>query len=156
MPRAKEFHFPVAVEWQGGPSTVAAIEGKRDLPVATPPEFGSGVEGVWSPEDLLVASAATCFAVTLSAIARRRDIALTSMHVAGVGHLGPLDDGGFGFASIELDVDVGTETTADLAAAEDAVERAERGCLVAMALKVPVHVKATVHLAAATAAQPAA
>ena len=91
---------------------------------ATPPEFGSGVEGVWSPEDLLVASAATCFAVTLSAIARRRDIALTSMHVAGVGHLGPLDDGGFGFASIELDVDVGTETTADLAAAEDAVERA--------------------------------
>ena len=28
------------------------------LTVATPPEFKNGVPGVWSPEDLLVASAA--------------------------------------------------------------------------------------------------
>lgn len=151
MTRAKEFHFPVAVEWQGGPLTVAAIEGKPDLPVATPPEFGSGVEGVWSPEDLLVASAATCYAVTLSAIARRRDIVLTSMRVAGVGHLGPRDDGGFGFTSIELDVDVETESAEAVTAAEEAVERAERGCLVATALNVPVYVTGTVGVAAGVA-----
>jgi organic hydroperoxide reductase OsmC/OhrA len=110
MPRAKEFRFPVAVEWQGGPLTVATIEGKPDLPVATPAELGSGVQGVWSPEDLLVASAATCLAVTLSAVARRRGITLTSMRVAGTGHLGPRKDGGLGFTSIELDVSAETET----------------------------------------------
>lgn len=155
MTRAKEFRFPVAVEWKGGPRTIATIDGKPDLPVATPPEFGSGVEGVWSPEDLLVASAATCFAVTLSAIARRRDIALASMRVAGVGHLGPRDDG-LGFTSIELDVDVETESAEALEAAEEAVERAEHGCLVAQALNVPVHVTATVGVAAGPATLPAA
>lgn len=144
MPRAKEFRFPVAVEWQGGPLTVATVEGKPDLPVATPAELGSGVQGVWSPEDLLVASAATCFAVTLSAVARRRGIPLASMRVAGTGHLGPKEDGGLGFTSIELDVSAETESPEQVEAAEEAVEHAERGCLVAIALDVPVHVAATV------------
>jgi len=156
MTRVKAFRFPVAVEWTGGPMTIATIEGKPDLPVATPPELGSGVEGVWSPEDLLVASAATCYAVTLSAIARRRDIALTSMAVGGVGHLGPREDGRLGFTSIELDVELETETADAVGPAEEAAERAESGCLIAMALAVPVKVSVSVRAAAGAQMMPAA
>jgi peroxiredoxin-like protein len=156
MTRAKAFRFPVAVEWKGGPMTVATIGGKPDLAVATPPELGSGVEGVWSPEDLLVASAATCYAVTLSAIARRGNIALSSMGVSGVGQLGPRDDGRFGFTSIDLAVDVETETADSVEAAEEAAERAERGCLIAMALAVPVNVSVSVRAAAGATVLPAA
>ncbi len=47
---------------------------------------------------------------------------------------------------------VAVEATEALAAVEEAVERAERHCLVAMALAVPVHVAATVQVVAGSEA----
>ena len=149
MARAKQFQFPASVGWKGGPMTVASIPGKRDLEVATPAEFGSGVDGVWSPEDLLVASTATCFAVTLSSIARRRTLSLTLMHVDAIGHVGPRSDGQLGFTSIELDVTVETESADSVTDVETAIEHAESGCLIAMALNIPVNVHATITAAEA-------
>ena len=146
MARAKHFEFPAGVEWEGGSMTVASVAGKQDLDVATPPEFGGEAEGVWSPEDLLVASAATCFAVTLAAIVRHRTIPLLSLHVDGNGHVGPRDDGRLGFTSIELEVTAETDSADAVTQLEAAIERAERGCLVAMALSIPVNVRATVRL----------
>ena len=54
MTTASEHRFPVSVHWLSGRLTNATIDGKDDLLVATPPEFKGGIEGVWSPEDLLV------------------------------------------------------------------------------------------------------
>lgn len=144
MARAKHFEFPASVEWEGGSMTVASVAGKHDLDVATPPDFGGDAEGVWSPEDLLVASAATCFSVTLAAIVRRRTIPLLSLHVDGNGHVGPRDDGQLGFTSIELQVTAETDSADAIPQLEAAIERAESGCLVAMALSIPVSVQATV------------
>jgi len=149
MARAKHFEFPAGVEWEGGSMTVASVAGKHDLDVATPPEFGGEAEGAWSPEDLLVASAASCFAVTLAAIVRHRAIALLSLHVEGNGHVGPRDDGRLGFTSIELEVSVETDSADAVSRLEAAIERAERGCLVSNALGIPVNVRATVTATAA-------
>jgi organic hydroperoxide reductase OsmC/OhrA len=149
MARAKHFAFPVGVEWEGGSMTVASVAGKRDLDVATPPEFGGEAEGAWSPEDLLVASAASCFAVTLAAIVRRRTIPLLSLCVDGVGHVGPRDDSRLGFTSIELAVTAETDSAGAVTQLEAAIDRAESGCLVAMALGIPVNVRATVTATAA-------
>ena len=143
MARAKHFEFPASVEWEGRSLTVASIAGKQDLDVATPPEFGGENEGTWSPEDLLVASAATCFAVTLAAIVRRGSIPLLSLQIEGTGHVGPRDDGQLGFTSIELSVAATTDSAEDASNLQAAIERAEHGCLVAMALSVPVNVHAT-------------
>lgn len=147
MARSKHFEFPAGVEWEGGSMTVASVAGKQDLDVATPPEFGGEAEGVWSPEDLLVASAASCFAVTLAAIVRRRTIPLLSLHVDGNGHVGPRDDGQLGFTSIELQVTAETDSAEAVTQLGAAIERAENGCLVAMALSIPVSVHATVTVA---------
>jgi organic hydroperoxide reductase OsmC/OhrA len=152
MARAKQFEFPVGVEWEGGSLTVASVAGKQDLDVATPPELGGDTEGVWSPEDLLVASAASCFAVTLAAIVRHRAIPLLSLHVEGNGRVGPRDDGRLGFTSIDLSVAVETDSSDAVPGLEAAIERAEKGCLVALALSIPVHVHATVAVAEATPA----
>ena len=94
--------------------------------------------------------------VTLSAIARRGNIALTSMGVSSVGHLGPWEDGQLGFTSIDLTVDVETETSDAVEAAAAAAEQAESGCLIAMALAVPVNVSVSVRAAAGTQIMPAA
>jgi organic hydroperoxide reductase OsmC/OhrA len=150
---AKTYEFPVDIQWLDGRLTRASAAGKPDLEVATPPEFKHGIPGVWSPEDLLVASAASCYAVTLLAVAERRGVPLRGLDVSTRGSVGQRPDGPFAFTEIELDVelvtDAGFEDEARLAG-----ETAERGCLIAASLDVPIqlelNVRATQLLLAAT------
>ena len=143
MSISKDFRYKVAVDWEGDRITTVTSPDKPELTVATPPEFKNGVEGVWSPEDLLVASVASCFAVTLVAVAERRELPLHSLHVSGTGHLTARDDGRFGFVAIELTAAIRTDEHV-LDAMERAAKHAGRACLVSMALDVPVHVDAIV------------
>ena len=139
MSIVKALRFPVTVRWEGGRLTSATAGDKEELEIATPPEFPGGIEGVWSPEELLVAATASCYAVTMAAIAERREILLSDFRVSGTGHLSKRDDGRFGFVAIELDVEIETNA-ATVRAAESAARRAQDVCLVSLALDVPVHV----------------
>jgi organic hydroperoxide reductase OsmC/OhrA len=139
MSIVKDFRFPVSVQLVRGRETVASAPGKDELAIATPLEFHGGVAGVWSPEDLLVASAASCYAVTLAAIAERAEVPLRSVDVSGAGHVTRRDDGKFGFVAIELDVRFETDPEL-VGAAERAAKRAKELCIVSMALDVPVRV----------------
>jgi len=139
MSITKDFRYSVGVDWQGERLTSVTSAGKPELEVATPPEFKGGLAGVWTPEDLLVASVASCFAVTLVAVLERRDLPLRDLDVTGTGHVTRRDDGRFGFVAIELTARVETEAAA-VDAVRHAASYAERACLVSMALDVPVHV----------------
>lgn len=143
MSVTKDFRYKVGVVWEGGRMTAVSSPEKPELRVATPPEFKGGVPGVWSPEDLLVAAVASCYTVTLAAVAEQRELPLHDVHVSGTGHLTARDDGRFGFVAIELTVAIGTDELA-IEAVERAAKRAERACLVSMALDVPVHVEVVV------------
>ena len=139
----KTYRFPVAVHWQGGRLTRASAFDKPDLRVATPLQFRGGVPGVWSPEELVVAAASSCFALTLAGVAERLEVPLLGLDVAGSGEVGKRDDGRFGFVSIELFVRA--ETTPDaLERAEEAVTTAEEHCIVGIALHIPIRVAADV------------
>jgi organic hydroperoxide reductase OsmC/OhrA len=138
MSITKDYRYRVGVEWEGDRLTSVSSPGKPELEVATPPEFKGGLEGVWSPEDLLVASVASCFAVTLVAVLERRDLPLRGLNVTGTGHLTARDDGRFGFVAIELTAMVRTDGPS-MDAVRRAARHAERACLVTMALDVPVH-----------------
>lgn len=139
MTIVKDFRFPVSVDLVEDRRTVASASGKDDLAIATPPEFKGGIQGVWSPEELLVASAAACYAVTLAAVAERANVPIHALSVGGAGHVTRRDDGKFGFVAIELDLRLDTDP--DLVdAAERAARRAKELCIVTMALDVPVRV----------------
>ncbi|HET7855896.1 MAG TPA: OsmC family protein [Gaiellaceae bacterium] len=144
MSITKDYRFQVTVDWLRDRLTKATADGKPDLEVATPPEFRGGIPNVWSPEELLTASAASCFAVTFAAIAERRHVPLLGLHVTGVAHITRRDDGRLGFVAIELTAAVSTDAELVLEA-ERAARDAERACLVAAALDVPVHVDVAVH-----------
>jgi organic hydroperoxide reductase OsmC/OhrA len=137
---AKKFEFPVAVEWLEGRLTRASVAGKPDLEVATPPEFKHGIAGVWSPEDLLVGSVASCFEVTLLAVAERRDVPLRQLDVAGNGTVTQRADGRFGFTEVVLAVRLHTDPGREADAAA-CVEAAELGCLVAASVDFPIRVE---------------
>jgi len=138
MSTVKSFRFPASVEWRGGRLTHATLPGKHALDIATPPEFKGGLPGVWSPEDLVVTAAASCFVVTFAAVAERSGVELTSIAVDAAGHVERGSDGRFRFTVIELDVDV--QGRADPARLERLAAKAEQACIVSLALDVPVHV----------------
>jgi organic hydroperoxide reductase OsmC/OhrA len=141
---AKAYEFPLSVDWAGGRRTVVSVKGKDDLAVATPPEFKHGIAGVWSPEDLLVASVASCFAVTLVAVAERRGVPLLGLEVGASGTVTRRTDGRFGFTEVVLAVAIETEVGFE-AAAQSAAEAAELGCLVAASVDFPVRLELHVH-----------
>ena len=146
MSITKDYRYRVGVDWEGNRLTSISSAGKPELEVATPPEFKGGLAGVWSPEDLLVASAASCFTVTLVAVLERRDLPLRDLNVTGTGHVTARDDGRLGFVAIELTATVETEKPS-VDAVRRAAKYAERACLVSMALNVPVHVELVVKTA---------
>jgi organic hydroperoxide reductase OsmC/OhrA len=146
MSITKDYRYQVGVGWEGDRLTSVSSSGKPELEVATPPEFKGGLAGVWSPEDLLVASVASCFSVTLVAVLERRDLPLRGLNVTGTGHVTARDDGRFGFVAIELTTRVTTDEPS-VDAVRRAAKYAERACLVSMALDVPVHVELVVQAA---------
>jgi organic hydroperoxide reductase OsmC/OhrA len=110
--------------------------GKRTLRVATPPDFRGGVQGTWSPEELLVGSLATCFELTLAAIAERARVPLHAVEVGGTGHVEGTA-GRYHFVAIELDVRIVTDPEREEDVREVADLTRER-CIVESALKTPV------------------
>jgi organic hydroperoxide reductase OsmC/OhrA len=146
----KEMQFPVSVRWRGGRLARADGRDKESFELATPPEFRSGLAGHWSPEDLLVTAAASCFVLTLAAVAERREAPLLDATVSATGHMSRRDDGRFGFTVIEIDAELET-----IPGGEEAVQRAaqaaEERCLISQALDVPVHVAVEVKTAVGVA-----
>jgi peroxiredoxin-like protein len=140
MSIVKDFRFPVSIQWEGGQTGRAIAPEKPELAIATPPEFRGGVAGRWSPEELLVGAAASCYTVTLAAVLAAKALPLHRLSVHGAGHVTRLEDGRLGFIGIELEADIVTGEAA-IAEVEQNARRVEQMCLVARALDVPVHVK---------------
>jgi organic hydroperoxide reductase OsmC/OhrA len=144
----KEMQYAVSVRWRGGRLAHADADGKASLELATPPAFRGGLTGYWSPEELLVAATASCFALTLAAVADRSDAPLLDATVSATGHMSRRDDGRFSFTAIKIDAMLET-----VAGGEDAVAgaaaAAEDRCLVSQSLEVPVHVTVQVKTVAA-------
>ena len=141
--RAKEFHFPVDVDWLGGRRVAAHVEGKRPVNVTPPPVFAGTDPTAWSPEDFFVAAAATCLAVTFTGLAERERLDYESLHVGGDGVAGMRADGRFGFTRLLLRLEIDT-CGGDAETARRLAEQAERKCLVAASLDVPVETEIVV------------
>jgi organic hydroperoxide reductase OsmC/OhrA len=135
--RAKEFNFPVTVEWLGDTRVATRIEGKSEIETSSPPEFRGTDPSIWSPEDFLVGATASCLAITLSGLAGRGGLTLHSLIVSGEGTVGARADERFGFSRmsfrVEIDTDEGMEELARKIA-----RKAEETCLVAVSLDLPI------------------
>jgi organic hydroperoxide reductase OsmC/OhrA len=134
--RAKEFHFPVVAEWTRGRRVSGRVEGKPSIEIAPPVVFRGDDSSAWSPEDFLVASAASCLGITFTGLAQRAGLEYSRLTVAGDGVCAQRPDGRFGFTHLSLRLEL--ETSANPAEARELAERAEETCLVAASLDVPL------------------
>lgn len=135
--RAKEFNFPVTVEWLGDTRVATRVGGKSEIETASPPEFRGTNPSIWSPEDFFVAATASCVAVTLSGIAGRRGLPLHALAVDGDGTVGTREDGRFGFTRMTLRIEIDTDEGMEELAREVA-QKADETCLVAVSLDLPI------------------
>jgi organic hydroperoxide reductase OsmC/OhrA len=135
--RAKEFDFPLTIEWIGGRRVAAKVEGKEPVEIAPPPVFRGTDPTAWSPEDFLVAADASCLAVTFTGLAERAGLSYTSLKVDANGTCGQRTDGHFGFTRLALQLTVETDP-ADAARARALAEKAEATCLISASLGLPV------------------
>jgi organic hydroperoxide reductase OsmC/OhrA len=142
---AREFRFPVQIEWQGGRRTTAFVGGKKPVQIATPPEFKGTDPELWSPEDAFVAAAGSCLAVTIAALAEHERLPLRELDVRAEGVVGRRADGRFGFLRIEQQVNLETDDGYE-DAARALVAKAEAGCLVAVSLDLPVETSVDVRI----------
>jgi len=145
MSSVKDFRFRVDASPLPRRRVRITSDDKAPLEAAVPPEFRGGTAGLWSPEELLVASVASCYTLTLGSVARTRSLNLRRVEVEAAGHVTRRAEGRLGFVGIELLVDLTVESGCEHAARRVARD-AHRACLVGHALAIPVeldlHVRA--------------
>jgi organic hydroperoxide reductase OsmC/OhrA len=108
---------------------------RRPIAAGAPPQFG-GSDRVWSPEELLVGAVLECLWTTFEAYAQREGLVAHGWSGQGVGVLDRSSTGPV-FTSIALAVTIVVDP-ADVERARNVLATAERHCIVARALNVPI------------------
>jgi organic hydroperoxide reductase OsmC/OhrA len=139
--RPKEFHFPLSIEHIGGRRVAARVAGKPSIEITPPPEFRGTDPTTWSPEDFLVAAAASCLAVTFTGLAAGEGLAYSGLAVDADGVAGMRSDERFGFTRLRMRLEVESDRAAD---ARRLAEQAEQKCLVSASLDLPVETEIVV------------
>jgi peroxiredoxin-like protein len=87
-----EHLYDVTIDWnEGRIGTMSSSKLEDSIQVATPPEFPGGVQGIWSPEHLFVASVSSCFMTSFTAIADYSKFDFLSLKVKTEGKMSRLD-----------------------------------------------------------------
>ena len=133
------------VAGRDAPARISAAA-RPELRVGAPPDFG-GSDAWWSPEHLVCAAVASCFDLTLRAIAARQQLAYRQLVCSVRGSVGKTPRG-LAFTQIVLSVELEV-AAADAARAHAIIADAERHCIVTKSLNVPVVLEAQVTQAAA-------
>jgi organic hydroperoxide reductase OsmC/OhrA len=121
---------------------ISSSEGKPEIRVACPPEFG-GQAGHWTPEHLLVLSVEVCVMTTFLSLFEMRGGVLVSYESQTVGKAS-LRNWAFRFTDICVMPKIVVEDEAYISLAREAIERAADECLVSRTLNIRPMVQPTV------------
>ena len=140
MSTLKDFRFTVDASPLPRRRVRLTSDARAPLEAAIPPAFRGGTPGMWSPEDLLVASLASCYVITFESVAEQRQLVVHALSVEGGGHVTRRAEGRVGFVVIELRVQVTVDPDCT-ELAERVAHAARRRCLIGHALDVPIELE---------------
>ena len=139
--RPKSYLYTTSVRWTGEKKGMMDVSGKPSVEVATPPEF-KGHEGIWSPEDLFVASVNSCIMTTFLAFAGRSGLAFEGYESEAEGLL-EFVEGRFLFTKIVVRPRVVLRPEADRQQVEEVLHQAEKNCLVSNSVRTEIVLEPT-------------
>jgi peroxiredoxin-like protein len=131
-----EHTYRVVAWWVSGKTGLAKSESAPNaIHFTAPPQFG-GLEGRWSPEDLLLCAVAGCFTTTFRALAEYSDFHFTDLEVEVQGTVLKAESG-YSFSEIVIRPTLTVEHEDQCQHADRLLDKAKRLCLVSRALAVP-------------------
>ena len=129
-----EYHeYRVAAWWTSGRTGLAKSDSApHAIHFTAPTEFG-GLEGRWTPEELLLAAVAGCYTTTLRAIAGSAQFDFTDLQVEASGTVRKAESG-YTFTEIVIRPSLKISSGDERERALDLLKRAEKLCLVSRAI----------------------
>ncbi len=140
--RSKVYTYRTSLKWTERKMGLLYSPGKPELQVATPPEF-KGHEGIWSPEDLFVASVNVCVMSTFLAFAERAGLAFASYESDAEGRV-ELVAGKLQVTSVILTPRVTVQSREEVDRAKELLTKAESNCLISNSVKSHITMNPTV------------
>jgi len=128
-----EHKYHVVAWWTSGQTGLAKSDSAPNaIHFAAPPQFG-GLEGRWTPEDLLMTAIASCFTTTFQAIAGYSNFEYTDLEVEAEGTVSKAGSG-YSFSEIILRPNLTILNEEHRELAIHLLEKAKALCLVSRAL----------------------
>ena len=149
----RTFRYHTQLDWAGGRAGNLSGNEKPSFRVASPPEF-KGEAGVWTPEDLFIASVEICTMTTFLAFAQRLGLPLASYTSNAEGTL-EFVDGGYEFTKIVVRPTVVISSHDLTPQVEQALHDAHKSCLIANSMKAEVVIEPSIIVQEAEATLPA-
>jgi peroxiredoxin-like protein len=141
-----EYKYRVVAWWTSGRTGIAKSEAAPSaIHFAAPPLFG-GLEGRWTPEDLLMTALASCFTTTFHAIAECSKFEYTDLAVEAEGAVSKADNTGYAFSAIVIRPTLTIPHEEQRERAFNLLHKAKTLCLVSRALAIPQEFEARVEI----------
>lgn len=128
-----EHGYRVSAWWTSGRTGLAKAESAPNaIHFTAPAEFG-GLEGRWTPEELLLAAVAGCYTTTLRSIAGSAQFNFTDLHVEASGTVRK-SESGYMFTQIVIRPNLKIASSEERERALELLKKAEKLCLVSRAI----------------------
>jgi len=148
---AECYEHQVVAWWSAGRTGLAkSSSAPNSIHFAAPPQFG-GLEGRWTPEDLLLSAVASCFTTTFRVLAEHSKCDYLDLQVEVQGTV-QKGDTGYHFSSIGLRPQLKIHLEDERQRSLLLLEKANALCLVSRALAVGLKFEPQVEVETATAA----
>lgn len=137
--------YEVSVQWKEGRiGELSSPVLNKTIECATPPEFPSGVPGIWSPDHLFVAAINSCYMATFLAIASNFKIEIEDFSCKTIAKLNMVE-GKYVIAQAEMFPEIKlVHPDKDKDKAMRVAEKAKAGCLVTNSMKTEVTLPPTI------------
>ncbi len=132
----KSFRYQNSLVWNGARRGTVSAPGKPQMDVGSPPEF-KGEPGVWSPEELFVASLNACLMLTFVALAQGKGLEFAAYESAAEGVLENVD-GRYRVTEISVQSSLVLKSEADLEAARAIMAKVEENCFISNSITTKV------------------
>jgi len=136
--KSRRFIYKNSIKWQSEKRGLLSSSGKPDIEVATPPEF-RGHPGIWTPEDLFIASVNACIMTTFLYYAEKEGIRFLSYESQAEGTLEWIE-GRLVFSEIEVKPFVSVRQNSDVQKVRQIIEASKKSCLISNSIKCEVKV----------------
>ena len=136
-PDRSEHEYQVAAWWTSGRTGIAKSRSSPNAIHFTAPKSFGGLEGRWTPEELLLAAISGCFTTTFRTIVSKAESDFTDLEVEAAATMRKVQSG-YMFTEIVLRPLLKIADPEQVERAMDLLNRAARLCLVSRTLDTPL------------------